>query len=131
MATSLQSVAPLYVDYNGGDQITLTGQFVTGVAYTARVGEQVVYSGIAGRGNLLYSLDGTTLTGYCPPLQSSEATYDVSVYASSAGMSFLAGALRAVPSFYLSEVFSLRSILPLNYLLGPRDFSALPPVVPK
>ncbi|MGI4813374.1 MAG: hypothetical protein ACRYGG_08575 [Janthinobacterium lividum] len=130
MAFTLTSIAPATVCYLGGDSLTLTGTFATGVAYNVRVGSESCISGIAGQGTHIYSYDGATLTAFVPKL-GEQTSFDVSMHGSNGDIGTLPKALKTISQFYLSEVFSLRGILPSNYALGARAFYALPNVVPQ
>lgn len=128
MALDLTAIAPEIVSCVGGDLIVFNGTFSIGTPYTGRIGSLTCTSGIPGQANVLYSYDGSTLTAYVPTLRAN-TIYDVAVHDAQGSIVFLVGALKADADFYLTEIFSLRSILPSNYALGPRAFFDLPNVV--
>jgi hypothetical protein len=124
MALSLKSVTPSYVSMTGGERLIVYGDFVPGTLYTVTLGGAACYSGLPTQGTGCYSYDGQSLRCYTPPLPSGDAAA-VSVASQQDTAQSLARAVYICKPFYDSEVFSIRSVLPVDYNTGPRNLGQL------
>jgi hypothetical protein len=131
----ITSSSPSIVSRNGGDNVVLTGVFPQGMPLyvTVSAPDAKLYqamSGVAGNGRQIYSYDGKTLSIFLPNLRNyaTETAFGIAVdttdplgagYVSAAVT--LASAFTIRPDFFATQVYALRSVLPLDYATGPRS----------
>lgn len=136
MAISLTSISPEGVLAPGGIQFFVNGDFSgkLGVQHYVYVGpngddsDTPCYSGVSGQGTVIYPLSETQLRCYLPVLAATSGSpHDVYVeeVATPTENGVLAGVLTVLPAQYYTKVFTLRSVMPRYYLMGPRYMSAL------
>jgi hypothetical protein len=124
MALTLKSVTPTYASMAGGERLIVYGSFTLGVVYTVTLGGVACYSGVPSQGTGCYSYDGQSLRCYTPPVSSGQSA-DVAVTTAQGDAASLTRAVYICKPFYDSEVFSIRSVLPVDYNTGPRNLGQL------
>lgn len=114
----IASITPLRADRGGGEKITLTGTFDLTKTYTVTVGGVPAYSGVPGHGNVVVTLDGTTIAFVMPPLATPGAkTVGVTEHP---GNAFASTSIDALERVFGSAEFAVRRMFPPWADTGPR-----------
>ena len=131
MALTLTGFSHADLSDAGGVLVEIYGTFVTNHRYRARVGDTLMsidpafYSGIPGRGAILYPFTEGIIRAYSPYLRPSVdagAPYSIVVDdLETLEQEILLEAVNVWPRLYADATYSLRKVLPLHYLTGARD----------
>ena len=126
---TIYSVSRTVADGDGGQLLEIQGDFIGEFSkeYQIHIGpngnytDPACYSGKPGNPQILYPLNDSKLRGYTPPML---AGGPYSIYVRRVDMVrdiVLPSAIIVLPPMHYSGVFSLRSIFPIYYFMGPRN----------
>jgi hypothetical protein len=129
MALILTSASPAEVEDRAGIEMTLLGTFPVGIETHIYVGvlgtnqDPPAYPGIPGQGYTFYPTRADRLKIYLPRL-----TLGVQIVTALSldGNDTLTNAFTVRPRQFRTSVFSLKSILPSRWKLGPRNLEIEP-----
>ena len=130
MAIPLTELNVAEVPRDGGYLISIVGTFSRSRTYRVYVGpngddtDPLSFSGISGSPQDLVPVNEEQLDFYTPILALGTASVYV-VESGTADDGLLVAVLTVIEPVYRSSIFDIRRVLPINYLLGPRNMELL------
>lgn len=135
MALTVTALSPLFIAYDGGHRLELTGTFALGhrhrvyIGLTGTTADAACYSGVAGEGVDCYPQSATKLVAYSPCLDTASGQHVLIRDVDTAETVLLSAALTVMLASYYLSTFAMRSVLPPRWKTGPRSLDRLPPPV--
>jgi hypothetical protein len=136
MATTVTSVSPGEVPFDGGYSLDIFGTFTVGNQLQAYVGvygdptkDYLCYSGIPGQGNIIYAKDSRVIRAWSPMLYSGGPFQVTVVDIDAVEQDALPSALYMRVASYRLMQLGLRAVLPPYYDTGHRRMDQIGPLL--
>lgn len=136
MPTTITSVSPAEVPFDGGYALTILGTFNVGNRLEVYLGiygdptkDYICYSGVPGQGNIVFAQDSRAIRAFTPAVYAG-GPFAVTVVDLDAveQASALAAVYTRVASYRLTQL-ALRSVLPHFYRTGYRRMNQIGPLL--
>lgn len=131
----ISDVSPLVLAYDGGYELILTGLFDLNRALRVFLGpagdssDPPCYPATPGKGKDVYAISASKIRVFSPVMDPLVTDHILSLYDPDNVAITFASPLQVRPPFFYTQVFALRSMLPVDYATGPRNLaSARPPL---